>query len=325
MTKGIPETNRSNYGVKYLNKEQVATFREEYKQPKVSPNTGVKGDSNTKYLFNEPSYGYPKAPPKAPQGQGKEGTIGTSQPTSAKYPEQGTSPLGGVTHAPSEVKNTVPSTQGKRIVDVGVGQQAKETFDKTEGKGDKFEGKRSGRKTERAVSAQAKRDIKDKKIRNVQSEIIHAKRDEAVGKLQGTGGKQPPKPEKERASSGGEDREDHRQYNRAERKTPHRPTSKRPNTGYYDSKTDKVTNKAIKQKAQETIINAQLLKLNSQRYVKPTGASAGKKPATKLPNAGGIQNKLDQLKDESENANSKNYRTGTSATGSEEKVRNRYA
>ena len=85
---------------------------------------------------------------------------------------------------------------------------------------------------------------------------------------------------------------------------------------------DKLT--GIKSKAQLTIIKAQLLKVTAERYVRPSMASAGKKPATKMPNAGGIQDKLDMMSADSKNS-TPDANTETSVTGSDKKVSDRYS
>lgn len=82
--------------------------------------------------------------------------------------------------------------------------------------------------------------------------------------------------------------------------------------------------RGIKAKAQLTLIKSQLLKISAERYVKPSMASAGKNPATKMPNAGGIQNKLDSMKEDAVNATNPKKHTETTVTGSSDKVSDRY-
>jgi hypothetical protein len=359
MTIGIPEQTKNSFGITYLSKEESVGSHPESKYGKLSPKDqvaihstptesrtpafGIRSQpratamgqhsepqqravrtSETKYIFNEPSYGAMSAPPKQAyaSGSGNQGFIGTTQPVRASKPasDKHVAGVGAATNAPSNITNRVPSKQGQRTVDAGVGHEAGNEFDKREGVGDKWESADAHRKTERAVSAQSKRESKDRKIRIIQSKIIDAKHNESIGKLRGTGGKQPPEETKE--SNSPEEHEDHRNYDRRERKTTQRPKSKRPDVGYYSPKTNKINN--IKDKAQLTIIKAQLLKVTAERYVRPSMASAGKKPATKMPNAGGIQDKLDMMSADSKNS-TPDANTETSVTGSDKKVSDRYS
>ena len=70
-------------------------------------------------------------------------------------------------------------------------------------------------------------------------------------------------------------------------------------------------NEALKSQADETILKAISLKLDMMnkldtspkgmkgtKFVRGSMASAGRKPATKLPNAGGVQDKLENMRDE---------------------------
>jgi hypothetical protein len=99
--------------------------------------TPIQPDGKTNYVFNDPRYGIPNTRKPQTTGRGALGYIGEHQGNDTTgYEGRGSS--GHTGNAPPEVKNTVQSKQGKRNVKVGVGEQAKEVFDKTGGKGEKF-------------------------------------------------------------------------------------------------------------------------------------------------------------------------------------------
>ncbi len=94
---------------------------------------------------------------------------------------------------------------------------------------------------------------------------------------------------------------------------------------------DHLEKSVLKRSTDETIFKAISLKLDmmkgfggieeapkgiqGKRFVKPNMASAGKNPAVKPPNAGGIQNKLETIQNESSNTVDPEKNTETGVTG----------
>lgn len=258
----VPD-NTKTYGITYLSKDETISFSEESYKPTPPKETNVKGKPTeaSQYVFNERTVGVPKSPPIGVQGVGAKGVIGAKQPSRAKE-VGGSRVAAGATDAPSNIKERKPTKQGNRTVDAGVGHKAGEEFKQREGYGDKWVGsRRTGTTSELAVGRKETKQRRETNVRVIQSKLHQAEHDEATSKLRGTGGKQPPKPEKERESDSFEEREDHRDHNKPEKKQTHRPKSKRPSVGYYSPKTNEITN--IKAKAQLTIIKAQLLKIKN--------------------------------------------------------------
>ena len=122
----------------------------------------IKPDANTKYVFNEPTYGIPNTRKQQTSGQGNTtGTIGTGTANDTR--KLTGSAVGNVGNAPEGVKNIVQSKQGKRNVKVGVGAQAKEVFDATSGKGEKFYAK--DRKEDNSIEGENRQNKKDEVTR----------------------------------------------------------------------------------------------------------------------------------------------------------------
>ena len=111
--------------------------------PNVTNNEApkVKPDENTKYVFNDPTYGIHNTRKPQPMGKPPTGTIGVRTANDTRGYSSTETAASGVGNAPKELSdslNTEPMKQGKSTVEVGVGSKAKEVFDKKDGVGEKY-------------------------------------------------------------------------------------------------------------------------------------------------------------------------------------------
>ena len=235
--------------------------------PNVTNNEApkIKPDANTKYVFNEPTYGIPDTRKRQTSGEGETGAIGTGTANDTR--KLTGSAVGNVGNAPEGVKNTVQSKQGKRNVKVGVGAQAKEVFDATSGKGEKFYAK--DRKEDNSIEGENRQNKKDevtrgKKLKLTKLEQAKIALDEAearekkIKKPYVEGDKNTP----EDIPTKGTDVED----NVSTQGEPNKPkfVPERPKTGTYDNIAD---NKETAKRKKESAAAAAAAKLAKEKPI----------------------------------------------------------
>ena len=362
MTKGIPDNTRSNYGITYLNKTDaqdhasgIATVRDRQALGAEAANKHPK--SSTAGMASRP---HPKLFGQARESIGESGGIISAQagrkfsdkpdpkavattstrtqftnpnfvsqrieplPTGQAQPVAGKKPKGGA-KPDHELTDISETGTGSYSPSDSLGGRSSASERKIEAKHkvprgkDMREGTGKGAGGAHVKGKNLPRQIGDApKGTKYEKELIGG-RNTRVGvgstahsKFQKRGGvgEAPAKPKSEKDVADG----------KKERKI----SNARSEVGRLERKEmfDKLT--GIKSKVQLTIIKAQLLKVTAERYVRPSMASAGKKPATKMPNAGGIQDKLDMMSADSKNS-TPDANTETSVTGSDKKVSDRYS
>ena len=344
MTIGIPEQTKNSFGITYLSKEESVGSHPESKYGKLSPKDQVAIHS-TPTESRTPAFGIRSQPRSTSMNQHSDPLTGVklgdktpkaeattstrTQFTNPNFTTQrikplatgGTDPsiapkarqqhLGGRTHLEHgkvEAKHGVSPAKKPNNTGQGAGgahnvgkQPHKEIGDAP--KGTKFQ--KEGATNTGSPQPKDPQKVGGKQVKVGVGSTAHRKFQSRDGVGEDN---TPPKSEKD-VADGKKDRKI--RYARSE-------------VGRLERKEmfDKLT--GIKSKAQLIIIKAQLLKVTAERYVRPSMASAGKKPATKMPNAGGIQDKLDMMSADSKNS-TPDANTETSVTGSDKKVSDRYS
>ena len=241
---------------------------------------------------------------------------------------------GGVGNAPEELtgSDVTSSKQGNRNVAVGVGEKGKEVFDKKEGVGEKYEkryhpdGKPITQK-QRKEKLQKETEAKEKREKET-------KLNQALQKLEREKQQKKKIPQKTGKGDKNQDTEDYnpqgdtesnieteseasfrKRSEENERKRKEAEAKKKKKKLSDDERMTNIVEEyrsgRVLGKSNDIITEMNIMKLDmmnkldtspkgmkGQKFVRGSMASAGRKPATKLPNAGGVQDKLEIMRDE---------------------------
>ena len=238
--------------------------------PNVTNNEApkVKPDENTKYVFNDPTYGIHNTRKPQPMGKPPTGTIGVRAANDTRGYSSTETAASGVGNAPKELSdslNTEPMKQGKSTVEVGVGSKAKEVFDKKDGVGEKYVktyDKDGNKITAKQRKADAEKESEAKSKREKETKVNQVKEKLKLQEAQNKKIKKPyvegDKNVAEDIPTKGTDMED----NVPTQDEPNKPkfVPERPKTGTYDNISDNKETAKRKKEAEAKAAAAKLAK-----------------------------------------------------------------